>query len=386
MATNFPTSLDALTNPTSASSLTSPDHAGQHADANDAIEALQAKVGVNSSAVTTSLDYRVGLIAGRNVLINGAMNVWQRGTTSGTLGVGGGSYVGPDRWWFYNNAFTTTISRQTCGSTLPQFQYCARIQRTSGQTATTASVFISPQETINSVRFAGKNVTLSFYARASSGASRATLMDMSLITGTGIDQSNLGAGAYTGSTQVAYINPTLTTSWQRFSVTGTFASTVTEFCVQIGFIPTGTAGASDYFEITGIQVEEGSVATPFEFEDYQVTLAKCQRYYCKTGTSGSYIANGLAYSTTQGIVRVNFPVSMRVAPSAVSTSSTASHYEMVRIQTAQTACSALPSFNNSNTESAALICTIGAADLTQGAATFLVSIGGNGFLAFSAEL
>jgi len=59
VATNFPTSLDALTNPTGASSLTSPDHAGQHADINDAVEALEAKVGINSSAVTTSLDYKM---------------------------------------------------------------------------------------------------------------------------------------------------------------------------------------------------------------------------------------------------------------------------------------------------------------------------------------
>jgi hypothetical protein len=59
MGTNFPTSLDALTNPTGSSALTSPDHATQHADANDAIEALQSKVGVNGSAVTSSLDYKV---------------------------------------------------------------------------------------------------------------------------------------------------------------------------------------------------------------------------------------------------------------------------------------------------------------------------------------
>lgn len=57
MATNFPTSLDTLTNPTSTDSLTSPSHAGQHADANDAIEALEVKVGVNNSADTASLDY-----------------------------------------------------------------------------------------------------------------------------------------------------------------------------------------------------------------------------------------------------------------------------------------------------------------------------------------
>jgi len=59
MATSFPTSLDALTNPTSGQTLNSPSHSGQHANSNDAIEALQAKVGVNSSAVTTSLDYKM---------------------------------------------------------------------------------------------------------------------------------------------------------------------------------------------------------------------------------------------------------------------------------------------------------------------------------------
>jgi hypothetical protein len=59
MTTNFPTSLDNFTNPTSGSSLASPSHADQHADANDAIEALEAKVGINTSAVTTSLDFRI---------------------------------------------------------------------------------------------------------------------------------------------------------------------------------------------------------------------------------------------------------------------------------------------------------------------------------------
>ena len=68
MATNFPTSLDALTNPQSTDPLTSPSHADQHADANDAIEALQAKVGVNGSAVATSLDYKVNKPMNSDVL------------------------------------------------------------------------------------------------------------------------------------------------------------------------------------------------------------------------------------------------------------------------------------------------------------------------------
>lgn len=61
MATNFPTSLDTLTNPLAGDPTTNPSHALQHANANDAIEALEAKVGINGSAVTTSLDYRMGL-------------------------------------------------------------------------------------------------------------------------------------------------------------------------------------------------------------------------------------------------------------------------------------------------------------------------------------
>ena len=59
MATNFPASLDSLTNPTSSDSLNSPSHSAQHANSNDAIEALQAKVGVDGSAVTTSIDYQL---------------------------------------------------------------------------------------------------------------------------------------------------------------------------------------------------------------------------------------------------------------------------------------------------------------------------------------
>jgi hypothetical protein len=64
MATNFPASLDTFTNPTSTdamNSVTVP-HATQHANLNDAVEALEAKVGVDGSAVVTSLEYRVTVL------------------------------------------------------------------------------------------------------------------------------------------------------------------------------------------------------------------------------------------------------------------------------------------------------------------------------------
>ena len=62
MATSFPTSLDTLTNPTSTSSLASPSHSDQHINANDAIEALETKVGINGSTDANSIQYKVAAV------------------------------------------------------------------------------------------------------------------------------------------------------------------------------------------------------------------------------------------------------------------------------------------------------------------------------------
>ena len=61
MASNFPSSLDSFTNPSSSDAMDSVSvpHATQHSDLNDAVEALQAKVGADSSAVTSSHDYKI---------------------------------------------------------------------------------------------------------------------------------------------------------------------------------------------------------------------------------------------------------------------------------------------------------------------------------------
>jgi len=80
MAINFPTSLDTITNPTSGDGLDSPSHAGQHTDANDILEALEAKVGVDSSAVASSHDYKI------KALEDGRLNLDQ--TTPQTITAG----------------------------------------------------------------------------------------------------------------------------------------------------------------------------------------------------------------------------------------------------------------------------------------------------------
>ena len=67
---NFPTSLDSLTNPSGTDNLNSPDHATQHANSNDIHEAMQAKVGVDSSTVTTSHDFKLRKLGSRNLIKN----------------------------------------------------------------------------------------------------------------------------------------------------------------------------------------------------------------------------------------------------------------------------------------------------------------------------
>ena len=97
MATNFPGSLDSLTNPNSGDTLSSPSHSSQHADANDAIEALQAKVGVNGSAVTTSLDYKVAQAA----TLTGTQTLTNKTLTSPVIN--NGVVQGLEESWSYNN-------------------------------------------------------------------------------------------------------------------------------------------------------------------------------------------------------------------------------------------------------------------------------------------
>jgi len=84
MATNFPTSLDALTNPQGTDSVQAVPHAAQHANANDAIEALQAKVGINGSTNASSLDKRVATLENASVDTEAIQDIVAGVLTAGT--------------------------------------------------------------------------------------------------------------------------------------------------------------------------------------------------------------------------------------------------------------------------------------------------------------
>jgi hypothetical protein len=274
----------------------------------------------------SSADFAAGgpQVAGKNAIINGGMDIWQRGTS--IVPAGGLAYTS-DRWIgrTASGVANLTVSRQATGdaTNLPNIQYCARFQRNSSSTDTQTMNLISMVESANVIPFVGKTVTLSFYARAGANySSSSNILNYTLTTGTGTDQN---WAAYTGAAQPILTTATLTTTWQRFTATGTIASNAGEFYLNYYFTPSGTAGAADYFEITGVQLEVGSVATPFSRAGgtIQGELAACQRYYYRltnAGTSGNY-GMGYAYNTTSAGNMLRHPVTMRITPTAIDYSS-----------------------------------------------------------------
>lgn len=292
----------------------------------------------------------VAQIAGKNAVINGGFDIWQRGTSFSLAASTTTTTYTTDRWATRTGANQAcTVSRQATSDTtnLPNIQYCLRYQRNSGQTGTGALTFLQNVESINSIPFAGKSVTISFYARAGANYSAtSSALAVTLWSGTGTDQDAFGG--LTNAAQVCSVTATLTTTWQRFTATGTVASNATQLNPQIVFTPTGTASTNDYYEITGVQLELGNTATPFSRAggDIQGELAKCQRYYIRLTADNNYtlFASGDNYSTTQCSGLIQLPVQLRTTPSSIETTGTASNYR-VASGAASVACSSVPALD-----------------------------------------
>ena len=302
-------------------------------DANAAIAGTKISPDFGSQNVVTtgnvqSTSINGGPLAGmRNAIINGNFDIWQRGTTHSTLG-----YGSADRWVNSLGGSTQTLSRQSfaLGQTdvpgEPTF-FCRSVVASVAGSGNSAAL----QHQIESVRtFAGQQVTLSFWAKAD--AAKPIAIELSQVFGTGGSPSSIVTG-------IGVQKSTLSTSWQKVTVTATLPS--------ISGKTLGTAGddyvklliwfdaGSDFnsrtdslgqqsgtFDIAQVQIEAGPVATPFERRPIGTELALCQRYYETSGTSlfsqaslfRGYVVSGAVYS-----VRTNFKVEKRAAPTVTIT-------------------------------------------------------------------
>jgi hypothetical protein len=277
---------------------------------------------VADSSTSTGLRWQ-GSAIGKNAAINGACEIAQRGTAAVTLTAA--SFLYPvDRFFAGRSSGTTGATAQQFTSTgLDGFQYAVRVQRTAANTSTNDLYIGQSFETANSIPFANKAVVVSFWARAGANYSpTSSALNVRFYTGTGTDQSGLGS-AFTGTATPISQTATLTTSWQRFQYTATLASTATQMQFLAFCTPTGTAGAADNFDITGLQVEFGAIASPFSRSQgtIQGELAACQRYYWRTsgqtGTASPKFGDCFKYTSGDFMAHFKLPVTMRIIPTTV---------------------------------------------------------------------
>jgi hypothetical protein len=280
---------------------------------------------VADSATATGLNYKPLDAAGKNAGINGSAEVWQRGTSFTANG-----YTA-DRW-FLTTPGSNTLSRST---TVPTgFNYSLN-WITAGAYPVLAT-YVELPVTGAKGNFTG-NWVMSFYAKASTASTVST--DVSWADGS--SRTNLVTIATQGNS--------LTTSWQRFTVPVNFNASSpvgTSKAIEINFYII-SGGAT--INITGVQLEIGSTATAFSRAGgtIQGELAACQRYYYRNTATGvdSAFYTGFMRGTTTVVVGVNYPVPMRIAPTAVESSSLSFNrfdgtaFAMTSVTTSASTCS-----------------------------------------------
>jgi hypothetical protein len=286
------------------------------------ISALQGRAtALETRATTMEAKY----LSSRNIVINGAFDIWQRGTSfAGALA---SPYYGPDRWQTFRSSLATggTWSRQLAGVGVPAY-YCLRISRDSGNASTVYLGAFQSFETQRVAELRGELVTLSYWARAGANAVLTGFVP-TVYYGTGTD-GNIQTG-FTGQTVAFASIPTLTTSWQLFTTTGVVPATATQLAVAMMYLsPIGTAGAADYIEITAVQLEHGQIATLFERQQISDTFAQCQRYF----------EFGVIYAVRENcdIARsvyetYSFKVSKRIVPTMANVNSSQLHVTVATI-------------------------------------------------------
>ena len=280
----------------------------------------------------------------RNIIINGAMQVAQRGTS--VTGISGDGYQALDR---YLVSMGNTAGRFTMAQVADVHDGFANAMKLTCTTADTS--IASNERLIIKTSFEGQDLqqikkgtsdaeklTLSFYVKGNASATYTCEL---------ADDDN--------TRYVAQEFP-VTTNWVRIVKTfvadttgafdddnaksmsvnfwlhagsdftgGTFSSNTvhTTSNQRVGDNQTSFFDSTDRtFFITGIQLEVGSQATPFEHRSFGEELALCQRYFCQFTDPSSMIGHGSYQRSDFADVNVQFPVPMRSAPSVVQTSGT----------------------------------------------------------------
>jgi hypothetical protein len=346
----------------------------------------------------------------RNRIINGDMRIDQR-NAGASVTVNAASKFAVDRFTTnYTTAIGATLAIQQVTDAPVGFINSYKLTVTTGATASgiqVAALWHSIEGTNVSDLAWGtanaKTVTLSFWVKSSlTGTFGASLLN--------VDSDRSYPFTYSISVADTWEHKTITIAGDT---SGTWLTT-TGIGIRVNFgwgtgpDRLGTAGAwvgarvqgvtgetsiisntGATWYITGVQLEVGSVATPFERRQFGTELALCQRYYWKiTQPSGnSYFPSiGMCRTTTASRNAIAFPVPMRIVPTSLETTGSASSYRLY-VGGTEVNCSVVPALSDSTTVGGIISLTV-SSGLTAGQTTILASgvDVSNSFLAWSAEL
>ena len=260
----------------------------------------------------TAVESRATVLEARNMsynyIINGAMDIWQRGTSFAP--VTNGAFTA-DRWQAQASVASTsrTIQQIALAGAIPEIEEVKYYLRSTVNTIGSGTNTRLRYKVEGADTLAGKTVTFSWYAKQNFAGNYRVLI-----------QQNFGTG---GSASVtAYdANTTYTTSWQRYSVTFVMPSiggkTIAEDSfIQIELFQADTTGG--VLEVTAVQLEAGYTTTPFRRNapSIQAELAACQRYcYVKNHDGLDLMWGWGRWESNTFYCVFQHPVRMRALPS-----------------------------------------------------------------------
>ena len=287
-----------------------------------------------------------GGLTGRSMLINGAFQIWQRGTSAIT--VSGDDIFAADRFKGWANGGGTFTVEQSTDVPNNEFEFSAKLTNTATDGSVAAGDFYAYATDIEGYNVSqlayghsdAKAVTLSFWVKSSLTGTYCIALYSTTADRSHIKEYTISSANTWEKKTITITSGDTTGSWNRTNGNGlriywdlgsgsTYQASADTWLASQDFSTTNQAAwigsSSATFYITGVQLEIGETATPFEHRSHGDELARCQRYYVQliNGSDHSVsIGSALGSGANQARAVVQFPVEMRSSPSIVSNSGT----------------------------------------------------------------
>ena len=383
------------------------------------LEEIAADTNLSGGAAPQSVQLNINqidpLTLTRNLFDGGnfTANPWQRGTAF--TGITNSATYTADRWFAIGGASSSiSVSKAaiTAGS-LAGFGSALQFGRAAANADTAAIKFGQVIETNKTIRLQGQPLVLSFWALPGANVSAAgSNVTVTVYSGTGTNDTvaNMLSGSWAGQKTLYTGNLSIVnTAWgQRYVIGGTpgtpysnitggltgapsSSSAVTpsilvptnasQLGVVFSYVPVGTAGANDWVQFTGIQLEAGNYPGLFEHADAGFVLSQAQRYFYQISEPAVGVIVALGGATVAANAQkylVPLPVQMLKAPAVSVSAGTFKAAVGAAVATA----TGLAAASTHTPNAISLVTTL---TQTAGGVAHLEGAGGTGYIAVSAD-